>query len=150
MRARLPCAPRAAGSGGSGFPGSNLLTGGLQWLNWDVARAYGASKAPLTRGPLDSAPSTPSSSRSGSPDASRDSGTSDDGSVSSSDGAGPSSSVSSGSSSSGLLTEVAAFKDPAKRERIRSAFTNGSLAFGFSAGGLMVRGEGECGHMGAG
>jgi hypothetical protein len=96
----------------------------LRWLNWDQARAYGSGKGPEG---FDSP-------------AARSSGTwpggSGGASLDSADGAPPSS-PSSSSTRNSDVTSVS-LKDPAKLERIRHAFDNGSLAFGFSAGGLMV------------
>jgi len=99
-----------------------LLSGSFKWLNsWDATRAYTSGG-----GSTDTALNTPTSSID---DPARSSSTS-----TSSIDSGDTSSSTSSSSSSG--PPVAA-RDPAKSARIRQAFLDETLSFGFSAGGLM-------------
>ncbi|KAI8468886.1 MAG: acyl transferase/acyl hydrolase/lysophospholipase [Monoraphidium minutum] len=114
--------PRGAGLGGA-------LADGLRWLNWDAARAYGAGKGGEYTELIERGRASPG----GDGDAITSGSSSGGGSLDGGEGA---MSSGGGSSSSGGVTSVS-LKDPAKLERIRSAFKNGTLGFGFSAGGLM-------------
>ncbi|GBF88990.1 patatin-like phospholipase domain-containing protein [Raphidocelis subcapitata] len=113
---------------------NGAVSGGLQWLKgWDVTRAYGARGGVLPEtgaGTADTGSSDATRSSSGSstggpptPRASLDGGPGSGSSTDSGDGGG----------SGGRV----AVWDPRKQERIRVAFQNDTLSFGFSAGGLM-------------
>lgn len=96
------------------------LKDGMRWLHgWDVSRSYGGGRSNSSR----------SSSGSGSFGGVIDSPTA---SSSSSSDAGDTS-----SSSSTAQQQQQRGVDPEKAARVRRAFLDGSLAFGFSAGGLM-------------
>jgi hypothetical protein len=129
MRPAAPAARRlvrAAADRGTDGQISQLLNSGLSWLNWDVSRAYGSGGSSGATTATSSSPTSSSSSSSSTATSSGTLGSRDDNSS-------MSDAVPTGS---GTTARIAG-KDPAKHARIRQAFADGSLAFGFSAGGLM-------------